>query len=120
MDDRDDLQVHSLRCLGSVCLLKGMVQNHVSVVGSGAEHDAWLRWLRKDGKRPVVEFVQSFLDELSQQANTAQKVGASCECQLLTIRTAVDCFPFVPNRVAAQHIIVVRCLFLGIQKLQFL
>jgi hypothetical protein len=49
-------------------------QIRISVVGSGAEHDAWLRWLRYEGKRPVLEYVQGFLDDLSKQANTAQKV----------------------------------------------
>ena len=68
-----------------------LVQSRVSVVGSGVEHDAWLRWLRKDGKRPVVEFVQTFLEDLSKQANTAQKVGGwdlafpnHDHCQLFT------------------------------------
>ena len=60
------------------CLSNLLVsQDRISVVGSGAEHDAWLRWLRREGKRPLVEFVQTFLDDLSKQATTAQKVLTS-------------------------------------------
>jgi hypothetical protein len=54
VDERDELEVQ------------------ITVHGTGAENDAFRRWLRKDGAEPVVKQVQQFLDDLDQQARSGQ------------------------------------------------
>lgn len=44
----------------------------ITVPGSGAENDAFRRWLRQDGAMPIVEKVQGYLDALQKQTDRGE------------------------------------------------